>query len=225
MSTIITLTGRSSELRSDFDPPLFLDERDQYVMGLLSFETYNSIPNVVAPYNTFKFGEDEISIPEGAYELSDLNEVIDSQLSGRGSIIIKGNNSTMKTLMKSSKTVDFTSSPSIGSLLGFDAKQYSPNVWHESEQLTDIMKINSLLIHCNITVGSYKNGVPSHVIHQFFPTVPPGYKIVVAPNPIIYLPVSPTTITNVTVKITDQNDQPISFSSEVVTVGLHLKKL
>lgn len=225
MSTIITLTGSSSELRSDFDPPLLLDEGDQYVMGLLSFETYNSIPNVVAPNNTFKFEDEEIVLPQGAYELSDLNEVVNNQLSGRGSIEIKGNNSTMKTMLKSTKSIDFTSPTSIGYLLGFDAKQYSPNVWHESENLTNIMKINSLLIHCNITVGSYKNGVPSHVIHQFFPTVPPGYKIVVAPNPIIYLPVSAKTITNITVKITDQNDQSVSFSSEVVTVGLHLKKL
>lgn len=224
MSTIITLTGNASELRSDFDPPILLGEEEQYVMGLLSFETYNSIPNVTAPNNTFKLESDEIILPQGAYELSDLNEVINN-LCGIGSVEIKGNNSTMKTLIKSTKLIDFTPSTSIGRLLGFNAQTYPANVWHESEQLTNIMKINSLLIHCNITLGSFKNGIQSHVIHQFFPTVPPGYKIVVAPNPIIYLPVSAKTITNITVKVTDQDDNPVSFSSETVTVGLHLRKV
>ena len=159
MSTIITLTGNASELSADFDPPIFLNEHEQFVMGLLSFETYNSIPNV--RNNTLKLGGDEVVIPEGAYELSDLNDAINSQLSS-GSVDIKGNNSTMRTHIKSDKLIDFTSSTSVGRLLGFRAQQYSPNVWHESEHVTNIMKINSLLIHCNIRATSFASSSPPY---------------------------------------------------------------
>lgn len=228
MSYIITLTGDSSVLSAQFDLPIILNDETSYAIGLLQFESYNTIPNIFPPNNTFKlYGNDDIVIATGAYELSNLNDAINLELGKRGGdfIELKGNNNTMKTLIRSTKWIDFTPKTSIASLLGFDAKQYEPNKWHESETLTKIITINSLLIHCNVAMGSYKNGVPSHIIHQFYPTVPAGFKIVEAPSSIIYLPINRKTITNIQVKITDQDDKPVSFASETVTVSLHLKKL
>jgi hypothetical protein len=37
-------------------------------------------------------------------------------------------------------------------------------------------------------------GKPAHIIHQFFPNVPPGFKIVESPEHVIYLPISVNTI-------------------------------
>lgn len=228
MSTIFTLTGESSVLSANFDPPIYLDEDSEYVMGLLNFETYNTIPNISKPNNIFKLtGRAAITIPEGAYEINDINDYIQTQLNpaNKEHVVLKGNNSTLKTLIKSTHEIDFTPKESIGGLLGFEPKKYEANMWHLSQNITKIMKINSILVHCNISLGAYKNGQPGHIIHQFFPTVPPGFKIVVAPNPVIYLPISTKTITNITIKILDQADKPVSFQSETITVGLHLKKL
>lgn len=226
MSTIFTLTGESSVLSADFNPPIFLDEENEYVMGLLSFESYNTIPNIGPHNNKFQLtGRKEIEIPVGAYEINDIDSYIGNQLNDEETVLLRGVNSTMKTEIKSSREIDFTSNESIGQLLGFEKKKYKKDIFHTSENITKIMSINSILIHCNISLGSYKNGKPGHIIHQFFPTVPSGYKIVMNPNPVIYLPISTKTITNITIKILDQDDKPISFSSETVTVGLHLKKL
>lgn len=228
MSTIFTLTGNSSVLSANFNPPIFLDDDDEYVMGLLAFETYNTIPNITKPQNGFKLiGGSEIFLPDGAYEITNIDAYLSTKLNpaNREYVILKGDNSTLKTVMKSSHDVDFTSENSIGSLLGFNNEIYKKNIYHESENVTKIMKINSILIHCNISLSSYKNGQPGHIIHQFFPTVPVGFKIVQAPNPVIYLPISTKTITNITIKILDQDDEPISFRSEVITVALHLKKI
>lgn len=228
MSTIFTLTGKSSILTATFDPPLFLDESSDYVMGLLNFETYNTITNIKPPRNEFHLvGRSPIIIPEGAYEITDIDEYLRTQLEGDTGdyVLLRGNNSTLTTRIKSTFELDFTSDKSIGYLLGFNQKRYSANTWHNAENITQILQINSLLLHCNISVGSYKNGTPGHIIHQFFPTVPPGYKIVESPNPVIYLPISTKTITDITVKILDQDDNPVSFGAETVTVGLHLKKL
>lgn len=240
MSTIFTLTTKdkpagtkSSEqdsiLSCNFDPPIYLDENSQYVMGLLNFETYNSIPNISKNTgNIFQLtGRQPIEIPDGSYEINDISEYIQTKLNpaNKEYLLLKGSNSTLKTLIKSSHEIDFTAKNSIGSLLGFEHKKYSSNVWHMSEKLTQIMKINSILIHCNLTQGSFKNGKPSHVIHQFFPTVPPGFKIVECPTPVIYLPINTSKITEITIKILDQNEDLVSFAGEIITVGLHLKKL
>lgn len=227
MSTIFTLTGDSSVLSADFNPPIYLEEDQEYVMGLLSFESYNAIPNVTSANNVFKLtAGSEIVLPAGAYEINDINAYIQNHLDPKKLEIVslKGDNATLKTVIKSSHEVDFSVDNSIGELLGFDKQKYPAGKSTTSPHITKIMKVNSILIHCNISVGSYKNGEPGHVIHQFFPTVPPGYKIVVSPNPVIYLPISTKTITNVTIKILDQDDVPVSFSSETVTVGLHLQK-
>lgn len=226
MSTIFTLSGKKSTLSADFNPPIYLDDDSEYVLGLLSFETYNTIPNIEKPNNVFQFiNKPPINIPTGAYELHDIEEVIQSKLGSEGSFTLRGNNGTLRTILKSSLPVDFSDKTSIGELLGFEPKRYEADRLHTSEHITKIMKINAILIHCNITVGSFKNGKPGHIIHQFFPTVPPGFKIVETPNPVIYLPISTKTITNITVKILDQDDKPVSFSEETLTVGLHLKKL
>lgn len=230
MSTIFTLSGNTSVLSVDFDPPIFLESEQEYVLGLLSFESYNSIPNIVEPKNVFRLvGRPDIVFPKGAYELNGINQYIQSQLNrnvgDREYVDLRGHASTMKTQIKASHEIDFEYDNSIRDILGFDKKIYSKNKVVESEHITKIMQVNTILIHCNISVGSYNNGKPSHTIHQFFPTVPVGYKIVESPNPVIYLPISTKTITNITIKILDQDDRPVSFNSETITVGLHLKKV
>lgn len=230
MSTIFILTGKESVLSADFNPPIFLSDEDEYVMGLLSFETFNTIANILQPKNKFRLtGRPEIELPEGAYEINDINTYINLNLNAKkGSreyVDLRGNKITKKAMIKASHEIDFTSDNSIRDLLGFEKKKYPADELFESKNIVKIMSINSILIHCNISIGSYKNGESGHIIHQFFPIVPSGFKIVESPSPVIYLPISTKTITNITIKILDQDDRPISFSSETITVGLHLKKL
>lgn len=226
MSTLITLSGESSELSVNFDPAIILDDEHDYVIGLLAFQSYNSIPNILPPNNTFDlYGLDPIELETGAYEINDLNTVINSKLSHGDYVTINGNNSTMKTLIYATRWIDFSSNSSIGPQLGFQKKQYEPNKWHESENIPKIMTINSIMLHCNLAMNSYMNGQPGHIIFNFCPAVPAGYKIVVAPDPIVYLPINRKTITSITVKVTDQDLKPVSFRGETVTISLHLKKV
>ena len=77
MSLILTLTGKSSVLTTTYFPAIDLSD-DDYELGLMNFETYNTIPNVNASNNKFYFDEDdvEITIPEGSYELQAINEFL-----------------------------------------------------------------------------------------------------------------------------------------------------
>lgn len=77
MSMILTLSGRSSDLTATYFPPLDLGGSDDsdYELGLVNFETYNTIPNVTSTNNKFYFGETDevIEIPVGSYELRAIN--------------------------------------------------------------------------------------------------------------------------------------------------------
>lgn len=212
-------------LTADFNPPIYLNSDREWVMALTNFETFNAIPNITEDNNKFTFGKKVITIPTGSYELTDIAKYVNSQLdsSKHEFVSIMGNNNTLKTIVKSTAELDFSKATSVGKLLGFKKRVLKPNIIYESDYQTNILKVNSLLIECNITTGNYKNGAPGHVIHQFFPSVPPGYKIIESPDHVTYLPVNVSTISNITLKIVDQDGDLVNFRGETVTIGLHLK--
>jgi hypothetical protein len=234
MSYTFSFTGTESVLTAAFNPPIFLDSDLEYVMGLTSFETFNSIPNVTEKNNKFKYwdgmldyNKKTIEIPIGSYEIKDINEYLKSKMDPKKKefVMITPNNNTLKTHIKSTHAIDFTDNDSVGNLLGFKQKVLKSNTLHISDYPSNVVKVNSLLIECNITTGNYKNGAASHVIHQFFPSVPPGYKIIESPDHVTYLPISVKTITNITIKVLDQDGDLVNFRGETVTIGLHLKSI
>jgi hypothetical protein len=219
------LTGRSSILSSDFNPPINASNK-KCTLGLTNFEVYNSIPNIQDGCNKFYFGYKQFTIPTGCYQLQDINKYLQDatgQLFPKSFLDIKANNNTLHCHIKATEDVDFTKPNTIAPILGFGKKLLRKNQSHDLDEIADIMKINSICVECNITVSSFQNGKPAHIIHHFFHNVPPGFKIVESPEHVIYLPVSVNTIRNITLKIRDQDGELINFRNETVTVGLHLK--
>lgn len=77
MSYTFTLSGKESVLSTTIYPPIVLNENEQYVLGLINFESYNSIPNVDSSNNVFHYGENQqIVIPEGSYEIGDIQKYL-----------------------------------------------------------------------------------------------------------------------------------------------------
>ena len=72
--------------------------------------------------------------------------------------------------------VDFRRYKSITSLLGIDSKLYTSG-FDESENMVNILTINSLLVNIDIVSGSYVNGSTQPTIYSFFPDVSPGVKL------------------------------------------------
>lgn len=232
MGYTVTFTGSSSVLHANFLPPLELGS--SYTVGLLSFESYNTIPNIRKDVNDkFYFGDLTIQIPEGSYDIDALNsclrEEIDHQEPG-GGLMLRGNQNTLKAELRTTKPIyfNFPDKPhSIGPLLGFHRPNQVINPSHrysESDGIVNILSVNTISIHCNIASGSYVNGDPDHSIHQFFPAVDPGYKIVETPNPVIYFPTNVRTVDNITVRLVDQDGELIDFRGETITLRIHLKK-
>lgn len=228
MAATIAITGNTSVLSADFNPPIYLDDGKEYFLGLADFESFMSIPNVENSNNKIHIGDKVITIPEGTYDIIDIEKYIKVNIKNIfGNELVgfslKPNTNTLKCHIYSSKKIDFTKDDSLGKLLGFKKRVIEANVLDESDEVVNISKVNAICIDCNICVGSFSNGKPVHLIHQFFPTVAPGYKIVESPLPILYFPVSVKAINNITVKIVDQDGNLINFRNETITVRLHLK--
>ena len=85
------------------------------------------------------------------------------------------------------------------------------------------MTVNSILVHCNLVNDSYLNGKKTTVIHSFYPNADPGNKTIEKPVQYIYLPISSDVIRQVTVWLTDQDQQILDLRSEVLTIKFHLR--
>lgn len=227
-SLTLTLSGISSVLEAHYFPPIELSPFKNYTLGLVELLTFNSIPNIDVGNNKFyvEEGEEEevITIPTGSYEIEDIEQYLQKELSIRNiSISLQPNNNTLCSEIKCDRTINFIPNDSIGRLLGFTPRILKRNVTHASDLPVKILKVNSLRVECNITTGAYINEQRVHTIHEFFPAVPPGYKIVEVPSHVIYLPIAVHVIEHLQLRLVDQNGEFVNFRGEVITIRLHIK--
>ena len=170
MSITLTLASRSSELEQDISPEIVLDR--PYSLALIGLYTYNSIPNIEEGRNNkFSYLKDgslhEILIPEGAYEITDIEKYLQTSLKSTNKesqvISLKPNNNTLKCMLKCQYEIDFTAKDSIASLLGFSNKKLPANTLHSSDRPVDIVRVNLIRVECNLVFGSNLNSKQTHV--------------------------------------------------------------
>lgn len=222
MSYTFSFSGKESKLTSTFYPPLEL--KNNYQCGLILFSTFNSMPNIDDHNNLFYYGNTNIVIPRGTYELEDLSDYLEKHIKNC-SLNISCNNNTLKCTIFCTEKVDFSKPNTIGKLLGFDGKILQPNKSHESLYPVNILPSPTIKIECDIVNGSFSNGKPKHIIYEFAPNVPPGYKIIEKPNEILYFNLTHNSIETITVKILDSKDQLANFRGEDIVVLLHAKPI
>lgn len=223
-SFTLTISGSSSVLETQYFPPIELSPHKNYALGLVELLSFNSIPNVDVGHNKIYVGEEVVTIPTGSYEIEDIESYVQSVLVHKGiDIVIKPNNNTLRSEIECNHPVNFQPRDSIGHLLGFTPRVLSANQIHESDLPVAILKVNALRVECNITTGAYINDRKVHTVHEFFPVVPPGYKIIEVPSHVIYLPITVKTIDHIQLRIVDQDGDLVNFRGEVITVRLHIK--
>ena len=130
-SFYILVSEKSTKIRTKFNPPIELDKNKKYEMALVNLETYYSFPNIDATNNNFRYspnGESpwfNIEIPEGCYEITDINEHIQrimkenehyDRVNSDYCISIQPNTNTLRSVVNitGDYAVDFTPLNSIG---------------------------------------------------------------------------------------------------------------
>src|SRR5271156_479086 len=248
MSVSLILSGNSSDFTTVFNS-IVLQPPYEYEAALLSIETYNSIPNIIeGKNNLFKYfnGQDwkVISLQTGAYELDAINNEIKRQMRINGDnadiITISAEISTLRSIInilsaaqaagaagaavaQAEYKVAFEAG-TIASLLGFSDGVLNPG-YNLSQNIVDIMPINTILVNLDIIQGSYVNGQASPAIYAFYPNVSPGYKIIERPSPsLTYFLLSRHDISRIRVWLTDQDGNIVDFRGERITIRIHIRR-
>lgn len=228
MSYTFTLYGRESYFSTNFDNDINL-QSGIWSIGLIDLHTYNHVSNINEKRNEIVMDGKVCRMPKGCYEIQDIEKYINSryQLTDQPNAKVWTLNTNQKTLkceMTSKVTIDFTTPNSIAPILGFGRNIYAPNVTHESEFPISISPVEDINVLCNIAHGGFVNGLRSNVIYGFYPKYGAGMKIIQRPEPIIYYPVNVDQISEIKLKIVDQNFEEIDNGGQLFTVRLHLKQ-
>src|SRR6218665_2761614 len=89
-SHYILVSEKNARIRTRFSPSLELKANKKYEMALVGLERYNSFPNINATNNSFRYSPNNgtawfnVNIPEGCYEITDINEQVQRVMKGAG---------------------------------------------------------------------------------------------------------------------------------------------
>ena len=234
----IIVSGNESSFSTRFSPNIELDK--VYEIALVNIETYYSFPNIDENNNVFVYSYDngvsweKIKIHVGSYEIDDLNNTIHFEMEKRGHydeinnenyINISANSNTLTSVLiiEQGYQVDFNHKNSLAKVLGFTGTKYEEG-FHESENVVNILTINSILVNIDMISGSYVNGATKNTVYSFFPKVSPGYKIIESPVNLVYLPLILDTMDNLNISLTDQDDHLLSLRNEKLTIRFHIRE-
>ena len=176
---------------------LQLDMDKKYKIALVNLETYYSFANIDESNNLLVYSPDKgnsrkkIKIPAGSYEIDAINNTLHHEMEKKGhhdpinedyNINIFANSNALKyfIILEEDYQVDFNHQNTIVKVLGFTDAKYMGG-FHESQNVVNILSINSILVNKDIISGSYLNGTTRNTIYSFFPKVSPGYKIIESP--------------------------------------------
>ena len=221
------VSDSSANIQTKFNPPQYLQANRDYELAMVNLETYYSFANIREDdNNSFKWSVDGgktwtiLHVPTECYELKAINaEII--RIHGNSDITIFPNVNTLQcilTVVGEKCKVSFDVPNSLASVLGFNRSIYGVGR-HASENLVNIMSVNSILVHCNIIHSLYIRGTQAPVAYNFSPNATPGQKILEAPHNLIYLPVTVDAISTWSVWLTDQHGELLDLRGEVLTIS------
>lgn len=184
-----------------------------------------------------------ITIPQGLYDLSGLNQAIQRELENAGAKIspepvinLSADESTQKVEIRFEYAVveiDFTQSDTFRDILGFNSSVVGPFVGAPVTILADSVAafntVNSFLIHSTLTNRGLRfNNTYNQTLSQVLIDVTPGSQIVSKPfNPakISATELAGSTRTNLTMWLTDEQNRVVNTNGEVWTARIVIKYL
>lgn len=229
-----------------FGSPLKLpgDKRDwefAVIHTSLWYNFYNvsaAIGNNVLNYSHNSGGNwTTVTFPDGLYNISDLNSYLQQQIENNGHTVNKlrllANYSLLKVQVyietASNFQIDLQSSvSSFHSFLGFNSGIYTTAGYTTAQSIANITNnINTLEIHCSLVDQefTFENGKKSDIVFTMSPNEPTGSLMIRAPTNPIYLPVNTNYIESIRVKITDDQNNVISFNGEQTSFVFHIRKV
>ena len=186
------------------------------ISGTNTDSNITSVPN----YNYKGIPFLYLTITPGAYELTDIAELIKEETDGN--VIIEPDKNTIKCKMEIKQgALSFDVENSIAPLLGFRTTVYRAGIY-TSQKIIDIMGFSTINIHCNVISGVKDNGNDTDILYTFNLTEPSRYLINIIPTYILYQNVTKGKTEYIEFHIKDEHARPIDFNGDVLSFTLHL---
>ena len=234
----IVLSAKTTTIKNTFSPSIQLN--GSYGIALDFISTYNSLMNVTTDNNEFHYHNGTtwkaIKLGVGAYEIDEINSEIGrlmkvnkdyDTVNDVSYIAIGANRSRLTSIIEiaTGYQVDIGGRNTLGPLLGFTSKVLLAAGYHESPNPVDIIKVNSIVINCDVVKSSYINGVKSNHIYSFPVNVTPGFRMTSHPSTLQFHRLAVDQLDTITIWLTDDNGKPLDLRGELVTIRLRVQEL
>src|SRR5271169_1873867 len=87
-STSLVFSSNTTDWTTQISPPIILDNKDNYEIGLIDLETYYSFYNISLGNNTFSYfngvTSKTITLASGIYAITDINNAIQQAMQTNG---------------------------------------------------------------------------------------------------------------------------------------------
>ena len=216
----------------------------QFKKALTFLSAYNGIFNVTSSNNKFYFkkaliDEDFLQIrilPDGAYEIKSLDNEIkriniekEYYIENDYPFKIKPIFSTLGSIVEiapQGPIIGFVFDDSIGNLLGFN-ETFFREEYNLSFSAVDILSFDNNFIETDIAQGMIFKGRRTGIFHNFTMDVDPGYIYAESFRGGIqwYMMEIKDFISNVNIKLKNENGELVSFNGEGVTFRLSTKEV
>ena len=233
----VILSSNTSVLETSFSPELTLNGPHKIAVDYVS--TYNSIPNVTLKNFTFEYNNGTstktVYLRTGSYEIDKLNEEIIFQMKANGDydtandepyITIEPNPSrlTVTVNVKGNYVLNLDKDTSIGPMLGFHQTINLPAGQYESPNTVNIIKVNGIIITCNLVDSTYLNGKRINALYSFPIEVSPGFRMVSHPSTPQYHKIIQDRVSLLTVTLTDESGDLLDLRGELITIRLRIEE-
>ena len=142
----IIIKSKTSDIKMLFPVALDLDQHKTYKVAVKFFSVYNNITNISADVNNeFTFTEPAssssaasiktIKLESGAYEIADINNVIQEKTKKAISFVPDMPTGKVKMILKKGYEVDFTGANTFREILGFASKKYAASAAQTQQNL------------------------------------------------------------------------------------------
>lgn len=245
--------ANSNSFTYSLEQTLKLNPNATHRIYLKSFSAWQNIPNIylnqnsnftyiipanTASNNTSSAVSKSITIPQGAYQISDINNYVQTQMTINGDwistanaanpyyIVISINLPTQQVLITlySGFKVDFTQPNSVNPLLGFNSRLLTASM-NYSDVLVDINPIQNISIYCSICTGFFYAGRQSNILYSFPNDTASGYMITESPNPVLPCLVNTKYINNIIISFASESGFPLTFQGEEFTMVIVIEQV
>ena len=238
-------TNQKHKLSLKLTTPMRLEN---CVVCVSDISLYYSWPNIKSEYknNTFKYKrttdnrEFEIKIPDGSYDVKDINSYLRFVMKNNGEkeddkgkypIELYANNVYQRvTIVTKDKYILELPIEGLGQVLGFTkvAAQGAKHVYigpdkeQNGDEIPQIEPVESVSVHCNLVNNKYQ--LENSLIYSFTPDKSFGHLLNIKP----YFPYwrnarNNTDISEIQVWFTDQDNKPLDIQDPKIRVELQIK--